>query len=266
MKASWRRIGAMLLRHWYLLSKSAIRLGELVYWPTMQMVMWGYLAKFLATPGNSALGDAAGLLISGVLLWDVLFRSQVGVALSFLEELYSRNLGHLFVSPLRPWELVASMMLMSFARTAFGVGVAASLAVLVHGYSILGLGPGVAALFANLMLLGFAFGLAATALILRFGLAAENFAWGFVFAIAPISGIYYPIAVLPAWLQPIALALPSAHVFEGMRALGRDGAFLWGHFWMAAGLNVIYLGVAALLFLLAYRSARNNGSLLQGGE
>ena len=97
----------MLLRHWYLLSKSAIRLGELVYWPTMQMIMWGYLAKFLAAPGNSALGDAAGLLISGVLLWDVLFRSQVGVALSFLEELYSRNLGHLFVSPLRPWELVA---------------------------------------------------------------------------------------------------------------------------------------------------------------
>ena len=263
---SWQRISAMLLRHWYLLRKSPIRLGELAYWPTMQMIMWGYLAKYLSVPGAPVAAQAGGLLIAGVLLWDVLFRSQIGVALSFLEELYSRNLGHLFISPLRTWELVASMMLMSLGRTLFGVGIAASFAVLVHGYSILGLGPGLAAFFGNLMVLGFAFGLAAAALVLRYGLAAENFAWGFVFAIAPISGIYYPVSVLPVWLQPIARALPSTHVFEGMRALGIKGVFRWDYFWIAVGLNLVYLALAALAFVIAFRSAREMGLLLQSGE
>ena len=271
MKSSARRIGALVTRHYYLLRKSPIRIGELFYWPTMQMIMWGYLAKYLAAqPGPSstpsALALAPGLLIAGVLLWDVLFRSQIGVALSFLEELYSRNLGHLFVSPLRPWEMIGATMVMGSIRTLIGVGVAALLAIAIHDYSIFGLGAPLAAFFANLMLLGWAFGIAAAALVLRFGLAAENFAWGFVFAIAPISGIYYPVAILPAWLQPVALALPSTHVFEGMRAWSLTGVFRWDHFFWATGLNGIYLAAGALCFAWAFRRAREMGLLLQTGE
>ena len=265
------RIFALVLRHFYLLRKSVIRLGELVYWPTMQMIMWGYLAKYLAGQSSAAAGPATlalapGLLIAGVLLWDVLFRSQIGVALSFLEELYSRNLGHLFVSPLRPWEMVCATLVMGSIRTLIGVGVAALLAIAIHNYSIFGLGAPLAAFFANLMLLGWAFGLAATALVLRYGLAAENFAWGFVFAIAPISGIYYPVSVLPVWLQPVALALPSTHVFEGMRAWSFTGVFRWDYFAAATGLNLVYLGLGAASFAWAFRRARELGLLLQSGE
>ena len=265
------RIYALVTRHFYLLRKSVIRLGELVYWPTMQMIMWGYLAKYLAAQSGAAAGPATlalapGLLIAGVLLWDVLFRSQIGVALSFLEELYSRNLGHLFVSPLRPWEMVCATLVMGSIRTLIGVGVAALLAIAIHDYSIFGLGAPLAAFFANLMLLGWAFGLAAAALVLRYGLAAENFAWGFVFAIAPISGIYYPVSVLPEWLQPVALALPSTHVFEGMRAWSFTGVFRWDYFVAATGLNVVYLALGAASFAWAFRRARELGLLLQSGE
>ena len=269
--ASISRIMALVLRHFYVLRKSVIRLGEVIYWPTMQMIMWGYLGKYLASQsaaagGPSALALAPGLLIAGVLLWDVLFRSQIGVALTFLEELYSRNLGHLFVSPLRPWELIGATLVMGTIRTTIGVGVAALLAIAIHDYSVFGLGAPLAAFFANLMIFGWAFGLVACALVLRFGLAAENFAWGFVFAIAPVSGIYYPVAILPAWLQPVALALPSTHVFEGMRAWSMTGVFRWDYFAAASGLNVIYLAIAALSFAWAFRSARELGLLLQTGE
>ncbi len=277
LQASFGRISALCLRHWYLLRKSWIRIGELTYWPTMQMIMWGFLAKYLAGGGagsgaaagplaGSPMLQTAGLLIAGVLLWDVLFRAQIGVALTFLEEMYSRNLGHLFVSPLRAWELVAAMVVMSTARTLFGVGVAALLAIWLHDYSIFSLGLGLLAFFVQLLILGWSFGIVASALVLRYGLAAENFAWGFVFAIAPLAGIYYPIAVLPGWLQPVAWALPTAHVFEGMRAVGTGGAFHWGHFWAATGLNVFYLVVASLIFLAAFRAARRLGLLLQTGE
>jgi ABC-2 type transport system permease protein len=267
MTASLKRINAMLLRHWYVLSKSVIRICELAYWPTMQMVMWGFLAKHMAAaPGGSIAQQAPGLLIAGVLLWDVLFRSQVGFALSFLEEMYSRNLGHLFVSPLRPAELIASMIAMSFLRTAVGVGIAALLALVVHSYSVFGFGLPLVAFFANLMMLGWSFGLIAAALVLRYGLAAENFAWGFVFAIAPISGIYYPISVLPTWVQPLAWALPSAHVFEGMRAHALEGVFRFDLFASALALNMVYLALAATVFMLAFKRARTLGLLLQTGE
>jgi ABC-2 type transport system permease protein len=268
LQLSLQRIGALLLRHWYLISKSPIRIGELTYWPTMQMIMWGFLAKHMASGqmSGSPLAATAGLLVAGVLLWDTLFRSQVGTALTFLEEMYSRNLGHLFGSPLRSWELIASLVIMGGLRTLFGVGIAAVLAVALHGYSIFALGLPLLAFVGNLMVLGFCFGIMASALVLRYGLAAENFAWGFVFAIAPLSGIYYPISVLPSWLQPIAYALPTAHVFEGMRSVGVQGVFRWDSFFWAVGLNCICLALAVGVLLWAFRSARQLGLLLQTGE
>ena len=124
---SIRRIGAMVRRYWYLLRGSWPRIVELAYWPTVQMIMWGFLTQHLR--GDSAwVTQAAGVLISGVLLWDVLFRGQLGYTLSFLEEMYSRNLGQLFVTPLRPVELVLAMMTISMLRTLIGIVPAALLA------------------------------------------------------------------------------------------------------------------------------------------
>lgn len=98
MGGSARRIAAMVLRYWYLLRGSWPRLLELAYWPTVQMIMWGFISQFMAT-NSTWVAQAAGVLIAAVLLWDVLFRGQLGVSVSFLEEMWSRNLGHLFVSP-----------------------------------------------------------------------------------------------------------------------------------------------------------------------
>ena len=100
LSLSLRRIESMLRRYVYLLKGSWPRILELAYWPTVQMVTWGFVTIFLAQT-SSLLVQAGGLLISAVLLWDVMFRSQLGVSLSFFEEMWSRNLGHLFVSPLR---------------------------------------------------------------------------------------------------------------------------------------------------------------------
>src|SRR5436309_1729009 len=125
---SVQRILAMVLRQIYLLRTSWPRVLELVYWPTMQMILWGFITRFLAV-SSAWIAHAGGVLIAAVLLWDVLFRSQLGVSLTFFEEMYSRNLGHLFVSPLRPYELVSALLTVSFLRTLIGVGGAALLAI-----------------------------------------------------------------------------------------------------------------------------------------
>jgi ABC-2 type transport system permease protein len=262
---SARRIGAMVLRHLYVLRGSWPRVLELAYWPTVQMVIWGFLTVFLAT-NSSWVANAFGILLSAVLLWDVLFRGQLGFSISFLEEMWSRNMGNLFVSPLRPIEHVLSMMAMSLIRTLIGVTPAALLAIPLYHYSVFTLGLPLVAFFANLLVMGWAIGLFVTALILRYGLGAESLAWFVIFLLAPVSAVYYPVTVLPGWLQYVAWALPSTNVFEGMRAVLMHGDFRPGLLANAVLLNVLYLGLGALAYLYSFRVARQRGLLLQIGE
>lgn len=260
-----RRVYAMVLRHLFILRGSWPRVLEMAYWPAVNMVVWGFTSQFFQSH-SSWVAQAAGVLIGAVILWDVMFRGNLGVSLSFLEEMWSRNLGHLSVSPLRPHELVASMLVMSLIRTVIGVMPAALLAIPLYHFSLFDLGLPLIAFWANLMVSGWAIGLAVSALVLRFGLGAESLAWVLVFAVAPLAGIYYPIATLPEWLQPVAWALPPAHVFEGMRAVmtgqGLDGGLLAS----AVALNILYVTLAAGLFLRTHHVARERGLLLHVGE
>jgi ABC-2 type transport system permease protein len=259
------RIWALMTRHLYLLRGSWPRVIELAYWPMVQLILWGFITQFFISH-SSWVAQAAGVLIAAVLLWDVLFRAQLGVSVSFLEEMWSRNLGHLFVAPLRPSEFLAALMGMSLVRTLIGLVPAMLIAIPLYHYNIFTLGLPLIAFFVNLLVMGWIIGVAVSALILRYGLGAESFAWVAVYALAPVSGIYYPIASLPGWLQPIALALPSAHVFEGMRAVLFHDVFWWDHFAAAVALNLVLFALAAGAFLAAFQRARTLGKLLQVGE
>jgi len=263
--ASARRVSAILRRYVYLLLGSWPRTLELVYWPTIQMILWGFITQFLAT-NSTWVAEAFGVLLAAVLLWDVLFRGQLGVSVSFLEELWSRNLASLFVTPLRPWEWTVSLLAMSLLRVLIGVVPAALLAIPLYHYSVFDLGLPLLAFFVALLVFGWAMGLAIVAVILRHGLGAESMAWLAIFVLAPVSAVYYPVAVLPAWLQPVAWALPSAHVFEGMRAVIRGGAMDWGHLAAAFALDLVYIALGAAALLYSFRRARIRGALLQAGE
>lgn len=265
VSASARRIGAVVRRHVYLLRSSGPRILELMYWPTVQMVLWGFITVFLV--GHSSwVAQASGVLISGVLLWDVLFRGQLGVSLVFMEEMWSRNLGHLFVSPLRPGELAAALLVMSLVRTLIGVGGAALIAIPLFHYSIFDLGLPLLAFFVNLIVMGWAIGLLVSGIVLRYGLGAESMAWVAIFAVQPVSGVYYPIEVLPAWLQHIAYLLPASHVFEGMRAVLIEHVFRTDLLLTAVALNAVYLAAGLAAFLAFFNVARVRGQLLHVGE
>jgi ABC-2 type transport system permease protein len=248
-----------------LLRSSGPRILELVYWPTVQMVLWGFITVFLVSH-SSWIAQASGVLLSGVLLWDVLFRSQLGVSLVFMEEMWSRNLGHLFVSPLRPFELGCALLTMSLIRTLIGVGGAALIAIPLFHYSIFSMGLPLLAFFINLIIMGWSIGLLVSGFVLRYGLGAESMAWIAIFAVQPVSGVYYPIETLPVWLQYVAAALPSSHVFEGMRAVLFDHVFRADLLLHAALLNVVYLTAGFASFLAFFKIARVRGQLLHVGE
>lgn len=263
--ASWGRIYAIILRYVYLLRGSWPRILEQAYWPTVQMIIWGFVTKFFMT-NSDWVAQATGVLLSAVLLWDVLFRAQLGVSVAFMEEIFARNLGHLFASPLRPYELILALLIISLLRTLLGVGTAALLAIPLYHISVFDMGLPLVAFFTSLLVFGWSVGLVISSLLMRYGLGVESLAWASIFALAPISGIYYPIATLPEWLQPAAWAIPTSHVFEGMRKVLFEGVFDSGYLLNAAGLNVFYLLLGSWIFYRAFQSARQRGLLLQVGE
>ncbi len=272
MSGSLRRIWGLMYRHLALYRRSWPRVLELIYWPVLQMLIWGFTTSFIVRQATSHQGGGggaalvvAGALLGGVLLWEVALRSQMGVALSFLEELWSRNLGHLFVSPIRPWEMVAALLSISMLRMLTGVLPAVLLAFVLYGFNLFGLGPVVVLFFANLMVMGWWVALGVVSLILRHGVGAEALAWSVLFGLTPFSAVFYPVSVLPAAMRPVAFVLPSSHVFEGMRA-ALGGIVSWGELGWAVAFNLFWLGVLTLVFTAQFRQARLRGALLNIGE
>lgn len=259
------RVGAMVLRYWYLLRSSWPRVLELIYWPMVQMLMWGFLQLYLSENAGF-FARAGGTFIGAVLLWDILFRGQLGFSVSFLEEMWARNMGNLMMSPLRATEFVAALMIMSIVRLAVGMVPVSLLAIGFFGFNLYGMGLALAAFFANLILTSWAVGILVSGLILRNGMGAEGLAWTIMFLLLPLACVYYPVAVLPWWLQIVSWSMPPTYVFEGMRSLLIENVFRPDLMFQALALNAVYFAAAVVAFLRLVDSARNNGSLMQTGE
>jgi ABC-2 type transport system permease protein len=262
---SFRRVGAMVLRYWYLLRSSWPRLLELIYWPAVQMLMWGFLQVYISENAGF-FARAGGTFIGAVLLWDILFRGQLGFSISFLEEMWARNMGNLMMSPLRPIEFVTALMIMSIVRLAIGMVPVSILAMVFFGFNLYGLGLALAVFFINLILTSWAVGILVSGIVLRNGMGAESMAWTIMFLLLPLTCVYYPVAILPVWLQPVAWSLPPTYVFEGMRALLIDHVFRADLMIWAFALNIVLFAAAVFAFLKLLNSARKQGSLLQTGE
>ena len=260
-----RRIGAMVLRYLYLLRSSWTRLLELIYWPAVQLFVWGFLQLYIAQH-SGFFARAGGVFIAAVLMWDILFRGQLGFSVSFLEEMWSRNLGNLMISPLRPIEFVCALMIMSIIRLAVGMVPVTLLAMAFFDFNVYSLGFALAAFFLNLILTSWAVGIVVSGVLMRNGMGAESLAWTVMFLLMPLTCVYYPVSVLPDWLQMIAWALPPTYVFEGMRALVMEQVFRADLMIAAFALNAVYFGTAVIVFLRLLESARRAGSLLTTGE
>ena len=269
LAASWGispgRIGAMILRYWYLLLSSWPRLLELMYWPVLQVITWGFLQMYIAQNAGF-FARAGGTLIGAVILWDILFRGQLGFSISFLEEMWARNLGNLMMSPLKPIEFLLALMAMSVIRLAIGVIPMTLLALWLFHFNFYSLGLPLIAFFCNLIFTSWAVGIFVSGLVLRNGLGAESIVWTLMFALMPLACVYYPVRVLPTWLQYVSWSLPPTYVFEGMRALLIDHVFRADLMLLALLMNAALLVAAFAAFLALLRSARRHGSLLTEGE
>ena len=254
------RILALLIRYQNIAFGSFPRLLSIFYWPTVQILFWGYFTNFFMSNDNFGIWSALNIILSAVVLWDILFRGQLGLTMSFFEELWSRNLPNLFITPLKDLEIVIGLILVSLIRTTIGVTPAVFFANFFFDFHLFELGFFLIFLFFNLIIVGWSVGFVVSGLVLRYGHAFEELAW------AIISCVYYPLESLPDSVQGIAQILPTVHIFESMRSILIDGYVNSKKIILVLLLNSFFIILSVLFFLKMIKLARKKGLLFNQGE
>lgn len=260
---NFNTIYALVSRYVLLYTRNPVRLVELFFWPIVQLLVWGFLTSYLQGQGGGNFPKVITFLIGGIILWDALFRSQQGVAISFLEDVWTRNLLNVFAAPVRMTEYLAATCVVGVLRVFVTTVVMIIIAWLAYSFNLFQFKLSLALFYANLMLFGWCLGVLVTALILRYGHGAESLAWAIPFMIQPVAAVFYPVSALPGWLQPVAYALPPSHVFEGMRHILTHGTTDWKSMSIALVLNLIYLSIAGGVFAFTLRVAKKRGLLVK---
>ena len=259
------KIFALSLRHVYLIKGSFPRILDLIYWPTIQIFLWGFISKFF-TLNSSYFENTVGIILSAAILYDFLFRSSISYNMMFLEEIWSRNFTNLFIAPIKISEIIAALTLTAIFRTLIGLVPAALLAIPLFGVSIFKIGIPLIFLLITLYIFGVTLGLLVTSGLVRFGPSFENIAWASLFFLAPLGCIYYPIEILPGWLQIIAKLLPLVHIFEEMRNVLIHDIVNYYQIFKAIIISFIYFIFGIIIFYLSYEGAKNRGTLINIGE
>jgi ABC-2 type transport system permease protein len=258
MNLSLSRVGAVVLRMFYLYRGSPQRVFPMFAWVAVDIVLWGFITRYLNTvaePGFSFVGT----LLGAVLLWDFLTRVMQGVTMAFFEDVWSRNFLNLFATPLTTAEYLTGLVTVSILTSLISLVFMMVLATGLFGLSFLSYGPALAPFLFVLFISGMALGIFAAGLVLRLGPSSEWLIWPIPTLISPFAGVFYPITVLPGWMQAIAKVLPPSYVFEGMRAVVKGKPAPWGDLAIAAGLSAVYVLLACLFFASVYRFAIRTG-------
>ena len=262
---NFNRMYALSIRHLYLIKSSFPRILDLIYWPTIQIILWGFISKFF-TMYSDYYTNTVGVILSCAILYDFLFMSSISFNMLFLEEIWSRNFTNLFVAPLKISEIIIALTSTALIRTLIGIVPAILLMSPLFDVSILDMGAPLFLLFLSLYMFGTTLGILVTSGLLRFGPSFENTAWSSLFLLAPLGCVYYPITILPDWLQIISKFLPLVYIFEEARSILVNNDVNYINIMNALALNVFYFFISVFVFYFSFYGARKKGTLVNMGE
>ena len=258
------RIYAMVCRYTYLQRRSLPRNLNIIFWPVMELLVWGYVTRYLQRAAEPLAGVII-FLIGAMIFWDLLYRSQQAVSLGIMEDVWTRNLINTLITPLRLWEWMASTFLYGLIKGIVVTVLLAVLAYCLYDFELLRYGWWLGWFALELFWFGWAVGVMTAGLLLRYGYAAEALIWGIPFLIQPFSAVFYPVEVLPAWGRALAAIFPSTYVFEGMRRILTQHALDLRLLFMSTLLNLVYALLGVLTFRALYASSRASGRLARIG-
>ena len=260
------RIVALLIRYQNIALGSMPRLISIFYWPTVQILFWGFFTNYFYQINEFNIWSSLNVILSAVVLWDVLFRSQLGLSMSFFEELWSRNLPNLFITPIKDHEIIISLLLISFLRTILGLTPAIFFANYFFNFHLFELGLYLIFFFFNLTLIGWSIGLFVSALVLRHGQSFEELAGAIIFIVLPFSCVYYPLSSLPEIMQSFSSIFPTTMIFEEMRSLIFNSHVEYLNIIKIFCINIILLLLSSSFFLYTLNVVRKKGIMINQGE
>ncbi len=257
---NYLRIKGIIVQNLFHLRHSLEDLIDTFFWPSIDVVVWGLMTAYFVGLGGPVAGVIT-FLMGGLILWNVVWRAQQDVSLSLLRNVWSRNIFNLFTSPLTPREFIVATMVLGFLKICFTLFLVSLIAFLLYSFNLLSLGFYLLPFFVGLLAFAWAAGIFITGLIIRFGMRIQAFAWSLIVLLHPISAVFYPVSMLPPFLQKIAWFLPTSHIFEGMREVLAKGTLSIEHLIWAFGLNIIYLVLSGRFFTFMFEKAREKGKL-----
>lgn len=257
---SFSRIKGIIVQNIFHLRHSLEDLVDAFFWPAMDVIIWGLMTTYLAQLRGPA-GGVISFLMGGLILWNIVWRAQQDISLSFLKNVWNRNILNLFSTPLTPWEFMVATMILGVMKIILTLSVVTTLAFVMYSFNLFSLGFVLIPFFVSLIIFAWTTGILITGLIIRFGMRIQSFAWSLIVLFQPLSAVFYPISSLPPALQKIAWFLPTAHIFEGMRQVLQSGKLSNEHLVWAFSLNIIYLIFSVWFFIFMFEKAREKGKL-----
>jgi len=255
-----QRIWAVIYRHGCETRRNLNRVTDTLYWPAQNIIVWGFFTLYLARQNRLEPG-VASYLLGATMLWGMFYSFQRDLATGFMEEMWSQNLLNLFSSPLSVSEYMTGLIAVNLGKAFFGLLIAALIGWFCYAENLFVQLRGLLPFLLILIVFSLSIGLVITGLIIRFTTKVQTLAWSFAGLLMPLSCVFYPASTLPAWLRPLAWALPTMHAFEGMRAMMMGGVFSVTHFAWGLGLGAVYFGLSIVFFRWMFALARTRGFL-----
>lgn len=251
-------IVGIILHYFYHWRHSLDRIGDSFYWPAMNLLIWGLMSVYIKNQSRN-IPEIVLILLTGVIFWLVIWRSEHEISLNLLEEFWNKNLINIFASPMRIREWVVSVMALSIVKMLITLLFSAILAYVLYKYNIFMYGFSLIPFVVSLTLTGWFLGFFVSAIVIRFGQKIQTLAWTTPMLLAPFSAIYYPLSTLPDWAQTVGQLIPSTYIFEGMREIIFTGNVSYEKLFISFALNIIYLILSIWFFVFMFNQSRKLG-------
>ncbi len=255
------RINAIILHHLYFWKKSIPRWLDIFYWPVVTVAVWGFITSYIGGESGGTGFQIGGLFLGGITLWMLFQRAQQDIAISYLQDIWSRSIVNLYVSPLSNSEFIIASIVIGMIKVFMTLLIMGGISWFLYAFNIFSLGFSLLPFVGLLLVFAWSLGLFITGIVFRFGTDAQVLAFGASFILQPIAAVFYPLSVLPQWIHPVSLALPVTHVFEGMRFVLLTGQIPVMSLVWSAILNVLYLILGAWFFSRMFNHVRVKGLL-----
>lgn len=262
MKVSFTRIWAIIVRHLFSWPRDLESLAESFWWPSFDLFIWGFVTVYLRD-AESTSNVFISFFLGAIVLWMFVYRAQQEMGFVFLKEVWDRNLLNIFTTPLKISEFVIGSLVLGITKLAISAIWMSILAIILFEFNIFSLGFWLIPFVLNLLVLGWTAGFIINGLIVQYGFRVQSFAWTLILIIQPFSAVFYPVSVLPQWMQTVAKLIPVSYVFEGMRQILLDGFLNTSSLIVATGLNMFYLALACLFFAESFKRAKRSGMIVK---